>query len=251
LKVVHDKNAIPVIARDVVLKGYTDVIVLRDVDQQYDIFDQGNRVNEVLDKMDFLVELKSAFGCLIKDQMQPKDQAIGECYAAGMMLNNLKIVKGCLTDLFVIVIIFRVPTADKLPPKFYISDRVINSEDYLLLLMLLMCNLTDNEVSELVQGSETVPEVADVSADKENLNFDPTFDFDPTLDETDTGEDGRKRDFTSFKSQGRMRTIHLNYSDEADRCEIDLTDLIRWETLRSGRQYLDESTLKQHTLSCN
>jgi hypothetical protein len=42
------------------------------------------------------------------------------------------------------------------------------------------------------------------------------------LDETDTGEDARKRD----KRQRRMQTIHLNYSDEADRCQIDLTDLI-------------------------
>jgi hypothetical protein len=86
----------------------------------------------------FLVELKAPNSVLRQSgAFASKDQVIFEAEILGQMTDNEQLVLGGLLDMFTIAVVLRKPNVDE--AAFYISPRVVDTREFIMRILLLLC----------------------------------------------------------------------------------------------------------------
>ena len=160
-----------------------------------------------------------------------------------------KAVHGALTDLFALGVAIRTPpTAAVKHPIFYMSKRITSPKSYVLQLLLLMCNLQQEDYDVFVSESNSDIPVFD-SLENESDVLEPTT-AKPTGGVGKSAGSGGVMITTSNKpppstKHSRLQAkMEITCADEYDEDrEEAIRELLSWDYRRRGLTYLSEEEL--------
>ena len=159
---VNDVMLIKTLSDNVKYRGHTDIATFP-TNSQHDVRNFEN-----------IFEVKVPFSSLRcnKGGYAEKDQLLIQLAGvAAMKTSQRQIQGGALTDSFSLHIAFRVPSDRRSPAKYYISNRVIDPEEFVLYLLLLFCD-EDYVISLLKSSSQSYIEPTDEEKSDDDVEKD-------------------------------------------------------------------------------
>ena len=190
------------------LRGHTDIMVCR---QQQDMEILTDEIEEnhldgatkdskssFPDNVEIIIEVKVLEGMLHHSEAwKPKDQLLGQLECCGkpslfmqfnyiisciaqsilfVMMASAKmkdcLFKGCLTDMIAISICFMLPVPnDDGKHMFCITPREVEPERYILLLLLLFCDISPEEFCNLIDKVADADDEGEIREDPEREKF--------------------------------------------------------------------------------
>jgi hypothetical protein len=228
-----------------IIKGTTDLIVFKNASDDLDA-----------SKAICIVELKTPKGRLYHSAARaPKDQLLFEMEMLGQMGCKPSMVMGGLTDLFAIAIAVR-KVVDGIC-TFYISQRVTGVQEFIKLLLLLLCRDQDS-LWELILKQSIKDDICldddgdDVHHDEvEHLDREDALSGDLCKDKENIPSgaagafSGGRPMSLSFTKQSAIALNRLRDIDRIDEFKEDVSWLLSWDNKRKGFATLTRDALNK------
>ena len=232
-----------------------------------------------LENVLLIIELKRLCDQLLKKVNRAKSEVICQMHTFGKNFEiENRIVKGLLSDMMAIYSLWRFP-CDQSPSggSFFITKRVVSSREYLLTLLLSLCeNVTQSDLQDMSTRTKTI-HVRRLNPNDENDDWSDA--------EDDNIEDGSSGGFRKFNDDRKdavvtratntsktnkncggtqtgvtkraLATTHnvdncFEYGEDKHEKEIDeMLTTRRFDAHRNGLTYLSKAALNKRKISLN
>ena len=242
------------------LYGKADVVIGKKIIDKYEKVDK----KKILENTSIIGEIKPSFGSLYccKSKIgESTDQLLAEMLVISKMRKNnvgKNFVKGILSDCFFIRMAFRY--YDDLDKTFYyaISSLYETPRDFVLSIIVLISDITVEDICKLFQDSEIIED----EFEEENAKCDendgdtrksPRVNLFSSKAGKGDSAGNKKKDKNSKKNYGSKRQplktmdsniILIGEDPLEEERRADLKNLAEWEACRLGRTYLNSENLK-------
>ena len=218
--------------RDRRLSGKADIAVVRESDS-----DNANSWNPFMSGL-FHAEIKTPAA----NPRNWKHQLVAQSEALAQMRGDRTPVLGCLTNMWKIVLILRLPGESEAAYDrvFFNTVRVVSPREYSTRLLFLFCDLNLDELIQLVGGSDDVD--AELASDEVISPVDQGTSSHDGSDPRESSEmaanEPAKNDGTSVRMMRSYLDLDDDSPDEGDIRFEDMRKVNEWDARRSGFAYL-------------
>jgi hypothetical protein len=188
------------------------------------------------------LEMKVPFnrgGLYSTTAMQPKQQLLG--YAMGLK----ELDKSCPFKLSYLTDFFAISVMHYVENKAYISERVTGAKEYCLRLLLMCCDLSSGEWTQLL-GVDAHP----IALEDINDTVPPPSNIDPSAYCSATARGpvtrSQKKGGGTHEKQVACGTFRCEEEEAHERRLAEYTDVMRWQAKLQGYKYLGFEEMLRH-----